>query len=86
MVKRWTNLNAAGQLVTDPTELAALNANTTLWSPMMSRFVLSDWAIEDGSFLRLNTLSLGYTLPQDLSSKIGATKFRIYTTATNVFV
>lgn len=84
--KRWTNLNAAGQLVTDPTELAALNANTTLWSPMMSRFVLSDWAIEDGSFLRLNTLSLGYTLPQDVSDKIGATKFRIYATATNVFV
>lgn len=84
--KRWTNLNAAGQLVTDPTELAALNANTTLWSPMMSRFVLSDWAIEDGSFLRLNTLSLGYSLPQDVISKLGISKFRVYTTATNVFV
>ena len=31
---RWTNLDVAtGQLVTDPTQLAALNANTTMWSP-----------------------------------------------------
>ena len=29
----------------------------------MTRHVFSDWAVEDGSFLRLNTLSLGYSLP-----------------------
>ncbi|MEL0455852.1 TonB-dependent receptor [Flavobacteriaceae bacterium SZ-1-7] len=85
--KRWTNLDpATGQLVTDPTQLAALNANTTMWSPFMSRFVFSDWAVEDGSFLRLNTLTLGYTVPERFTSQIGLTNLRFYATANNVFI
>ena|SRR6218665_1481423 len=84
---RWTNLDpATGLLVTDPTALAALNANTSMWSPFQSRYVLSDWAIEDGSFLRLNTLTLGYTLPADFNKKMGISKFRFYVTCNNVFV
>lgn len=84
---RWTNLNPeTGLLVQDPQELAALNANTTLWSPFSDRFVFSDWAVEDGSFLRLNTLSLGYTLPGSLISDYGLTKIRFYATANNVFI
>ena len=83
--KRWTNINAAGELVNDPAELAALNANTTMWSPYMSKFVLSDWAIEDASFLRLNTLTLGYTIPQNLVQRIGINSLRFYATAYNVF-
>lgn len=84
---RWTNLNPeTGQLVTDPTQLAALNANTTMWSPYMNRFVFNDWAVEDGSFLRLNTLTLGYTSPNSLTSALGITKLRFYLTATNVFL
>ncbi|SFZ92725.1 TonB-linked outer membrane protein, SusC/RagA family [Flaviramulus basaltis] len=84
---RWTNLDpASGQLVTDPTQLASLNANTTMWSPYMSRFVFSDWAVEDGSFLRLNTLTLGYTVPESIVSQIGVSKLRFYATANNVFI
>ena len=84
---RWTNLDpASGQLVTDPAALTALNANTTMWSPYMSRFVFSDWAVEDGSFLRLNTLTLGYTSPNAFVSKLGISKLRFYLTATNVFI
>nr|WP_198999656.1 TonB-dependent receptor [Flavobacterium sp. ASV13] len=85
--KRWTSLDpATGQLVTDPAALTALNANTTMWSPYMSRYVFSDWAVEDGSFLRLNTLSLGYTTPNSLVSAMGVSKLRFYLTASNVFV
>lgn len=85
--KRWTNVDpATGDLVTDPTALAALNQNTTMWSPYMARFVMSDWAVEDGSFLRLNTLTLGYSMPDDFTKKLGLTRFRLYGTATNVFV
>jgi hypothetical protein len=84
---RWTNLDpTSGQLVTDPTQLAALNANTTMWSPYMQRFVFSDWAVEDGSFLRLNTLTLGYTVSESLISQIGISKLRFYLTANNVFI
>jgi TonB-linked SusC/RagA family outer membrane protein len=84
---RWTNLNPeTGQLITDPDALAAANTNTTMWSPNMRSYVFSDWAVEDGSFLRLNTLSLGYTIPSSLMSKYNITKLRFYATASNVFI
>ena len=83
--KRWTNINAAGDLVNDPVELAALNANTTMWSPYMNSYRLTDWAVEDGSFLRLNTLTLGYTLPQTLTKLAYINSLRFYVTAYNVF-
>ena len=83
--KRWTNLNADGTLCNDPEQLKAMNANTTMWSPLMQRFVLTDWAIEDGSFLRLNTLTLGYTLPKSLTMKAHISSLRFYVTGYNVF-
>lgn len=84
---RWTNLDpVSGQLVTDPTALSALNENTTMWSPYMSRYVFSDWAVEDGSFLRLNTLTLGYTIPQEAVEKAKISNLRIYVTGQNVFI
>ncbi len=54
--KRWTNLDANGNLVNDPAQLAALNANTTMWSPYTS-YVLTDWAIEMFflTFVNINT-------------------------------
>ncbi|MDR0711395.1 MAG: SusC/RagA family TonB-linked outer membrane protein, partial [Prevotellaceae bacterium] len=85
--ERWTNLDLeTGELVTDPEKLAEMNAGTTLWSPYMQKFVFSDWAVEDGSFLRLNTLTLGYSLPQSLLQKIRIQNLRFYATAYNVFV
>ncbi|MES2418204.1 MAG: TonB-dependent receptor [Bacteroidota bacterium] len=83
---RWTNLRADGTLSNDPAELTAMNANTTLWSPYMKTFVLSDWAVEDGSFLRLSTVTLGYTLPQSISSKIKMKKLRIYASGYNLWL
>ncbi|WP_340154896.1 TonB-dependent receptor [uncultured Winogradskyella sp.] len=84
---RWTNLDpSTGQLVTDPSQLEAINANTSMWSPYMQNRVFSDWAVEDGSFLRLNTLTLGYTLPDSALSGLSISKLRLYVTANNVFV
>lgn len=83
---RWTNLDSSGNLVTDPTALSALNARTTMWSPYMPRYVFSDWAVEDGSFLRLNTVTLGYSLPESFVRSISLTKIRLYASGYNVFV
>ncbi len=83
--KRWTNLNADGTLCNDPAKLAEMNANTTMWSPYTDRMIFSDWAVEDGSFLRLNTLTLGYTLPSNLLKKASIKSLRFYVTAYNVF-
>ena len=52
----------------------------------MERYVFSDYAIEDGSFLRLNTLTLGYTLPKSLNDAAGISRLRFYATCNNVFV
>jgi TonB-linked SusC/RagA family outer membrane protein len=84
---RWTNLDATtGTLVNDPALLASMNANTTMWSPYMSKYVFSDWAVEDGSFLRLSTLTLGYTLPSTLTKKVNIQSLRFYMTGYNVLL
>ena len=84
--KRWTNLNEDGTLCNDPEKLEEMNKNTTMWSPYTTnKMVLTDWAIEKASFLRLNTLTLGYTIPQSLTKRIGINSLRFYATAYNVF-
>lgn len=83
--KRWTNLNEDGTLCNDPAKLAEMNANTTMWSPYMKQYVFSDWAVEDGSFLRLGTLTLGYTLSREILDKMKLQNLRVYVTGYNVF-
>ena len=84
---RWTNVDANGNFLdwNNADELAALNANTTMWSPYTSKYVLTDHYVEDGSFLRLNTLTLGYTLPKSLLQKIHISNLRFYASAYNLF-
>jgi TonB-linked SusC/RagA family outer membrane protein len=85
--ERWTNIDpATGQIVNDPDALAALNTGATMWSPYMDRYVFTDWAVEDGSYLRLNTLSLGYTIPQSLTSRFNISNLRFYVTGYNVAI
>ncbi len=84
---RWTNVDANGNFLdwNNADALAALNTNTTMWSPYTSKYVLTDYYVEDGSFLRLNTLTVGYTLPQSLLKKIHISNLRFYATAYNLF-
>jgi TonB-dependent starch-binding outer membrane protein SusC len=85
---RWRNVNAEGQVVRDPEALKALNANATIWSPLTtaSSFYVHSWAVEDGSFLRINNVTLGYTLPLEILTKVRISKFRIYGTVNNLAV
>ena len=81
------NVNSSGELyaVTDPSELAQLNANAKYALPYSEYGIASSQFIEDASFLRLQTLTVGYTFPKDLTRKIGITRARIYATAGNLF-
>jgi hypothetical protein len=45
----------------------------------------SDHFIQDGSFIRIRNVSLGYTLPSSWSTKIYMQKFRIYVKADNLY-
>ncbi|MBE8722766.1 SusC/RagA family TonB-linked outer membrane protein [Sphingobacterium pedocola] len=80
------DIDASSNLVriTDPTALDALNQNATLPLTYMHQGYVSDIGIEDGSFLRLNTLTLGYNVPSQWLSKVGMSSLRIYGTVFNV--
>jgi len=45
----------------------------------------SSYFVEDGSFLRIKTLQLGYSLPQKSLSKLGMSKLRLYGSVQNPF-
>ncbi|MFN4365714.1 SusC/RagA family TonB-linked outer membrane protein [Chryseobacterium hispalense] len=82
---RWRWFDDNGVKVNDPTALAALNANTTMWTPPAGAYFLHSYAIEDGSFLRLNNLTIGYSLGKDFTKQLGLSNFRLYFTMNNVF-
>ena len=83
-----------GTLLTSLEDLAYYNegGNGTspkaMWSPYSfgSAVVLpTDWAIEDASFLRLQSVTIGYTLPSTLTKKAGIQRLRVYVTGSNLF-
>lgn len=74
----------------DPTQLGTLNANAKIWIPSngtgAAAYMPSSWAIEDGSFLRINNVTIGYTFPGKSISRLKMTKLRLYVTANNLAV
>ena len=86
VAKRWTNIDwATGEEITDAATLQSVNAGKTMWNPAIGSAIFSSWAVEDGSFLRLQSATIGYTLPEDLTKKIYIRKLRVYVTGTNLF-
>ena len=85
--KRWTYIDANGNLLdyNNADQLAALNASTSMWSPYTSKYILTDYGVEKASFLRLATLTLGYSLPKTLLKKVYINSLRVYATCYNVF-
>ena len=67
---RWTSENASNKVP---------SAKGYVAYDVYSRF------IEDGSFIRLKNLTLGYTLPERLTRKAFLQKVRVYTTMQNLF-
>jgi TonB-linked SusC/RagA family outer membrane protein len=64
-----------------------LNANRTLWNPTdVTTKITQSYFIEDGSFLRCQDLTIGYTLPRNLTLKYGISQARFYVSATNLFI
>ncbi|WP_298478408.1 TonB-dependent receptor [uncultured Maribacter sp.] len=65
------------------------NTNATL--PALSTTITNNegdpnsYYVEDGSFFRLKNTQIGYSLPDDVVTKIGMKSLRIYVQATNLF-
>lgn len=45
---------------------------------------VSDFFIHDGSFVRLRNVTLGYTIPQNITEKLNINKIRIYVSSENL--
>ena len=80
-------VNSTGDLyaLTTPEELDAANAGAEYWLPYYENGVTLSTFVEKSDYLRLNSITLGYTLPKSLTMKIGVERCRLYATATNVF-
>ena len=73
-----------------PDSLNALNKGAKLWIPLVgssaTTFASNSWSVEDGSFLRINNVTLGYTLPPNLVRKMHVSRLRVYGTVNNVAI
>ena len=86
VANRWTNIDwETGEMITDAETLKQVNAGKTMWAPFVGQAIFSDWAVEDASFLRLQSVTIGYTLPEKLTQKVHLRRARIYVTGTNLF-
>jgi TonB-linked SusC/RagA family outer membrane protein len=83
--KRYSRVDMnTGAVIYDKATLDAMNADATMWIPF-NKFALHSWAVEDGSFLRLNNLTVGYTLPKSITSKVKLSNVRFYFSGNNLF-
>ena len=53
--------------------------------PNRNRTTVSDFYVEDGSYLRVKNVQLGYTLPAALAGKIKLSTLRLYVSGDNLF-
>lgn len=54
------------------------------WADVNNNYRVSDLYIEDGSYIRLKNIQLGYTLHRSILNRIGATNWRFYISAENL--
>ena len=71
--------------VVEPDALDALNTGAKYGVPYMENGTVLSTFVEDASFLRLNTLTIGYTFPKAWTKKISMQRARVYATAGNLF-
>lgn len=69
---RWTG---SGTSNTIPRQTYQATANT----------IFSEYYVEDGSFLRLQRITLGYSIPQSIVERVKIKQLRIYVAANNLF-
>ena len=86
MKDRYKLFDENGNKVTDPATLSAMNANAKYWTPSLGNYFLHSFAIEDASYLRIQNITIGYSLPQSLLQKTKVfSRFRIYATVNNLY-
>lgn len=95
-VKYWTDFpqvfdgGVAADVVTNSWKPGADNSHATI--PILTRqanlgntAAFTSYYVENGSFLRLKSLQIGYTIPSDELKRFGIAKFRIFVLGNNLF-
>ena len=77
-----STINTYGGIDNVITRLNELNQGANMYHPAMQ---LIDYAVENASFLRVNNISIGYTLPKQIVKKAWIENVRIYLTGYNLF-
>ncbi len=75
-VAAWQNYEKTGVYTSDVPAVSAVDTNNEGCG--------SDYFIEDGSYIRLKTLTLGYTLPKSVLSTLGMTHARVFVQGQNL--
>ena len=68
-----------------PTNTGARTPIAENTSNFSTNAVVNSYYLEDGSYLRLKNLTLGYTLPASVTNKIKIDRLRFYVQGTNLF-
>jgi TonB-linked SusC/RagA family outer membrane protein len=76
--ERWNGPGTSNKYPRSSTGVATARGMTS------ANFNYSNLNVFDGDYLRLKNVTIGYTIPKDLTSKIGIGKLRFYFTATNL--
>jgi hypothetical protein len=84
----WPFVNSASAVITTldywtPTHQNAANPRITT-QPTQNNTRTSSWWIRDGSYLRLKTGELGYTIPRSVMSRIKIQSIRFYLSGQNL--
>ncbi len=74
LLDTWSTDNTTGTL---PRIWSAYTQNDPSGTP-------SSFWVKDGTYLRLKNIQLGYTLPENITKKVGISKFRIYYSGQNI--
>ncbi len=87
---RWRYTNEAGDNINHlnfADTYLETNAGKTMFNPRdITKKITHSFFIEDGSFLRLQDVTIGYTLPKKLTDKIHINRLRVYCSGYNLWL
>jgi hypothetical protein len=74
------------EIIKDGMVVVNENHNTDVYRVSAYTYTkMSNFFVENGSYLRLRNIVLGYTLPRTLTEKVGVEKLRLYAGGKNLF-
>lgn len=93
-LNRWSFTNDSGERIYGNSQTSNMddyfipqNQGDLLWAPQyVQKYIASSYFVEDGSFLRLSDITIGYTLPARLTKKAGIQRLRVYFTGSNLWL